>query len=54
MYANMQGIEECRSKLMNKSIMKKGDKRIKPIFYENMSVNNVEVNDILTKYTYDA
>lgn len=36
MYANMQGLTEIQKNLNNKSIMRKNDKKIKPIFYENM------------------
>ena len=52
-YANMQGIGECRNELKNKGIMKKNDKRIKPIFYENMMINSIEVNAIIAKYSFD-
>ena len=36
MYANMQGLIKIQKNLNNKSIMRKNDKKIKPIFYENM------------------
>ena len=53
-YANMQGIQECHKELKNKSIMKKNDKRIKPIFYENMLINPIDVNAIIARYSFDA
>ena len=49
----MQGIDECYNELKNRGIMKKNDKRIKPIFYENVIFDNCLENAIIAKYSID-
>ena len=50
-YANMQGMEQIKKGLRDKNIMKKNDNQIKPILYDPIPVNQIEIQEIFDRYT---
>ena len=50
-YANMQGIDEIRKELKDKNIMKKNDNNIKPILFDEMPVNQIDLHEVVIRYT---
>ena len=50
-------MDEVLKEFSNKSIMKKknkNDKRKKPIIYENIQINQYDVNEIIARYSFDS
>ena len=49
-YANVQGIDEIKLELSDKSVMKKQDPKLKPFFIDDLSVNPRDTFEIEGKY----
>lgn len=49
-YANVQGLEQIKQEMANKTIMQKNDARIKPIWREKNIADPRDLQEILSRY----